>query len=52
MKPGARLIEAGREVSYNQPGTRHDVLLAAPADAFDRLSPALRAALAPPGRRA
>jgi myo-inositol-1(or 4)-monophosphatase len=48
----ARLIEAGREVSYNQPRTRHDVLLAAPADALDRLTPALAAALASPGRRA
>ena len=40
------------EVRYNQPRTRHDPLLAAPVEWLARLAPALRAALAPPGRRA
>ncbi len=43
---GAGLVEAGAEVSYNQPRTRHDPLLAAPAAWIERLAPALAAALA------
>ena len=35
---GAGLTENGREVSYNQPHTRHDPLLAAPVDWLQRLA--------------
>ena len=49
---GAGLLEGASEVRYNQPRTRHDPLLAAPVEWLARLAPALRAALAPPGRRA
>jgi myo-inositol-1(or 4)-monophosphatase len=38
---GGGLVEGGVEVSYNQPRTRHDSLLAAPSAWLTRLSPAL-----------
>jgi myo-inositol-1(or 4)-monophosphatase len=38
---GGGLFEGGVEVSYNQPRTRHDSLLAAPSAWLTRLSPAL-----------
>jgi myo-inositol-1(or 4)-monophosphatase len=38
---GAGLVERGGEVSYNQLSTRHDRLLAAPADWLSRLSLAM-----------
>ena len=38
---GAGLVERAREVSYNQPRTRHDPLLAAPREWLARLGPAV-----------
>ena len=38
---GGGLVEGGVEVSYNQPRTRHDSLLAAPSAWLTQLSPAL-----------
>ncbi len=38
---GGGLVEGGVEVSYNQPRTRHDILLAAPSAWLSRLSSAL-----------
>ena len=43
---GAGLVENGGQVSYNQPRTRHDPLLAAPASWLPRLAGALPAARA------
>jgi len=44
---GARLSDAeGRSPRYNQARTRHDALLAAPVPWLDRLTPALKLALA------
>jgi myo-inositol-1(or 4)-monophosphatase len=43
---GAGLVEGAAQVSYNQSRTRHDPLLAAPAEWIARLAPAMQAASA------